>query len=94
MLKEILDNEIEIEYEDRSSEYIASAYNALGAIDLLDMGLMDEDERQTIKTIQFQAINIISESINNIYHEIFDITPDDDGDYTVKNYSIIKGKLC
>jgi hypothetical protein len=83
MLKEILDNEIEIEYEDRSSEYIASAYNALGAIDLLDMGLMDEDERLVIKTIQFQAINIISESINNIYNEIFDISPDNDGDLVV-----------
>ena len=80
MLKEILDNEIEIEYEDRSSEYIASAYNALGAIDMLDMGLMDDEERQTIKTIQFQAIAIISESINNIYHEIFDISPNDDND--------------
>jgi hypothetical protein len=80
MLKEILDNEVEIEYEDRSSEYIASAYNALGAIDLLDMGLMDENERMIIKTIQFQSINIISESINNIYHEIFDISPDDDND--------------
>ena len=83
MLKEILDNEIEIEYEDRSSEYIASAYNALGAIDLLDMGLMDDEERQTIKTIQFQSIAIISESINNIYHEIFDISPDDDNDLVV-----------
>jgi hypothetical protein len=83
MLKEILDNELEIEYEDRSSEYIASAYNALGAIDLLDMGLMDEDERMVIKTIQFQAINIISESINNIYNEIFDISPDNDGDLVV-----------
>jgi hypothetical protein len=80
MLKEILDNEIEIEYEDRSSEFIASAYNALGAIDLLDMGLMDDEERQTIKTIQFQAIAIISESINTIYNEIFDISPDDDND--------------
>jgi hypothetical protein len=80
MLKEILDNDLEIEFEDRSSEYIASAYNALGAIDLLDMGLMDEDERQTIKTIQFQSIAIISESINNIYHEIFDISPDNNGD--------------
>jgi hypothetical protein len=80
MLKEILDNDLEIEYEDRSSEYIASAYNALGAIDLLDMGLMDEDERLVIKTIQFQAINIISESINNIYNEIFDISPSDDND--------------
>ena len=83
MLKEILDNDFEIEYEDRSSEYIASAYNALGAIDLLDMGLMDDEERQTIKTIQFQAINIISESINNIYHEIFDISPDDHNDLVV-----------
>jgi hypothetical protein len=80
MLKEILDNEIEIEYEDRSSEFIASAYNALGAVDLLDIGLMNEDERQTIKTIQFQAIAIISESINTIYNEIFDISPDDNND--------------
>jgi len=83
MLKEILDNEIEIEYEDKSSEFIASAFNALGAVDLLDMGLMDEEERQTIKTIQFQAIAIISESINTIYNEIFDISPDDDNDLVV-----------
>jgi hypothetical protein len=83
MLKEILDNDLEIEFEDRSSEFIASAYNALGAVDLLDMGLMDEEERQTIKTIQFQAIAIISESINTIYNEIFDISPDDDGDLVV-----------
>jgi hypothetical protein len=80
MLKEILDNDVEIEYEDRSSEFIASAYNALGAIDLLDMGLMDEDERTVIKTIQFQAIAIISESINTIYNEIFDLTTDSDND--------------
>lgn len=74
--KEILDNEFEIEIEDRSSEFIASAFNALGAIDLLDTGLMDEDEKQTIKTIQFQAINIISECLNNIFNEIFDTTID------------------
>ena len=80
MLKEILDNDVEIEYEDRSSEFIASAYNALGAIDLLDVGLMDEDERTVIKTIQFQAIAIISESINTIYNEIFDLTTDSDND--------------
>lgn len=80
MLKEILNNDVEIEYEDRSSEFIASAYNALGAIDLLDVGLMDEDERTVIKTIQFQAIAIISESINTIYNEIFDLTTDSDND--------------
>jgi hypothetical protein len=78
--KEILDSEFELEIEDRSSEFIASAFNALGAVDLLDMGLMNEEERQTIKTIQFQAIAIISESINTIYNEIFDISPDDNND--------------
>jgi hypothetical protein len=83
MLKEILDNDLEIEFEDKTGEYIASAYNALGAVDLLDMGLMDDEERQTIKTIQFQAIAIISESINTIYNEIFDISPDDDNDLVV-----------
>ena len=80
MLNEDLDNELEIEIEDRSSEFIASAFNALGAIDLLDVGLMDDEERQTIKTIQFQAIAIISESINTIYNEIFDLTTDSDND--------------
>ena len=76
----MLDEEIEIEIEDRSSEFITSAFNALGAIDLLDVGLMDDEERQTIKTIQFQAIAIISESINTIYNEIFDLTTDSDND--------------
>ena len=76
----MLDEEIEIEIEDKTSEYIASAFNSLSAIDLLDIGLMDDEERQTIKTIQFQAIAIISESINTIYHEIFDISPGDDND--------------
>jgi len=78
MLKEILDNEIE--YEDKNAEYIASAYNSLVAVDLLDIGLMDEDEKQTIKVIKFKAINIISECLNNIYYEIFDISPDVDND--------------
>jgi hypothetical protein len=77
MLNEDLDNELEFEIEDRSSEFIASAFNALGAIDLLDIGLMDEDERAVVKTIQFQAVNIISECINTIYNEIFDLTIND-----------------
>jgi hypothetical protein len=77
MLNKDLDNELEFEIEDRSSEFIASAFNALGAIDLLDIGLMDEDERAVVKTIQFQAVNIISECINTIYNEIFDVTIND-----------------
>ena len=76
----MLEDDIEFEIDDRNSEYIAAAFNSLGAIDLLDTGLMNEDERAIIKTIQFQAISIISESLNNIYEQIFDTSIDDDGD--------------
>ena len=76
----MLDEEVEFEYFDRSGEYIAAAFNSLGAIDLLDTGLMNEDERAIINTIKFQAISIISESLNNIYNEIFDTSVDDTDD--------------
>jgi len=76
----MLDEGIEIQLDDRNSEYIAAAFNSLGAIDLLDTGLMDADEKAIIKMIQFQAINIISESLNNIYEQIFDTSIDDDDD--------------
>lgn len=76
----MLEDDIKFEIDDRNSEYIAAAFNSLGAIDLLDTGLMNEDERAIIKTIQFQAISIISESLNNIYEQIFDTSIDDDGD--------------
>jgi hypothetical protein len=73
----MLDEGIEIQLDDRNSEYIAAAFNSLSAIDLLDTGLMDADEKAIIKTIQFQAISIISESLNNIYEQIFDTSIDD-----------------
>lgn len=76
----MLDEGIEIELNDRNSEYIAAAFNSLSGIDLLDTGLMDADEKAIIKMIQFQAINIISESLNNIYEQIFDTSIDDDDD--------------
>lgn len=76
----MLEDDIEIEIDDRNSEYIAAAFNSLSAIDLLDTGLMDEDERAIIKTIQFQAISIISESLNNIYEQIFDTSIGNDDD--------------
>jgi hypothetical protein len=74
------DESYEVEMDSRDSEFIAAAFNSLGAIDLLDTGLMDADEKTIIKTIQFQAISIISESLNNIYEQIFDTSIDDDDD--------------
>lgn len=75
--KVILEDELSNEIEDKNSEYIAAAYNSLGAIDLLDTGLMNAADKEIIKNIQYQAINIISESLNNIFNEIFDTSVDD-----------------
>lgn len=74
------DESHEVEMDSRDSEFIAAAFNSLGAIEMLDTGLMNEEQKDVISTIQFQAIAIISESINNIYNEIFDTTADSSDD--------------
>ncbi|CAB4144197.1 hypothetical protein UFOVP462_23 [uncultured Caudovirales phage] len=74
------DESYEVEMDSRDSEFIAAAYNSLGAIEMLDIGLMNEEQKDVISTIQYQAIAIISESINNIYNEIFDTTADSSND--------------
>jgi hypothetical protein len=74
------DDSFDIEMDSRDGEFIAAAFNSLGAIEMLDTGLMNEDQKEVISTIQFQAIAIISESINNIYNEIFDTTADSSND--------------
>lgn len=70
--KVIFEDDIQIEIEDKSGEYIAAALNALSAVDLLDTGLMNENDKEVVNEIKYQAINIISESLNNIFNEIFD----------------------
>lgn len=78
--KVIFDDDIESEIVDKNSDYIAAAFNSMAAIELVDTGLMNAEDKEIVKNIQFQAINIISESLNNIYNEIFDTSGDDDGD--------------
>lgn len=72
------DESHQLEIDSKDSEYIAAAFNSLGALEMLDTGLMNEEQREVINTIQYQAIAIISESINNIYNEIYDTTADTD----------------
>jgi predicted RNA methylase len=74
------DESYEVEMDSRDSEYIAAAFNSLGAIEMLDTGLINDQQKDVISTIQYQAIAIISESINNIYNEIFDTTTDSSND--------------
>jgi predicted RNA methylase len=72
------DESHDVEIESRDTEFIAAAFNSLGAIEMLDTGLMNEEQKEVINTIQYQAIAIISESINNIYNEVFDTSADPD----------------
>jgi predicted RNA methylase len=74
------DESYDVEVESRDTEFIAAAFNSLGAIEMLDTGLMNEEQKEVINTIQYQAIAIISESINNIYNEVFDTSADPDND--------------
>ena len=61
-------------------EYIASACNALLAIDGLDTALMTRTDEKRIKRIRRQSIRIISECINELYDDIFDDNADDSAD--------------
>lgn len=70
------DESYEVQMNSRDSEFIAAAFNSIGALEMLDTGLMNEEQKEVINTIQYQAIAIISESINNIYNEIFDTSTD------------------
>ena len=66
-------NDNEIEYEMMTdSEYIASAMNAMCAIDMVDGGILSHEDRDRIEKIKLQSIRIISECLNTLYNEIFD----------------------
>ena len=78
--KVTFEDDLEFEIDNKNSDYIAAAYNSLAAVDFLDTGLMNEDDKEVINNIKYQAILIISESINNIFNEIFDTTINNDND--------------
>jgi hypothetical protein len=78
--KVTFEDDLEFEIDDKNSDYIAAAYNSLAAVDLLDTGLMNENDKEVVNNIKYQAILIISESINNIFNEIFDTTINNDDD--------------
>ena len=68
--KVIFEDDFEMEIEDKNSEHIAAAFNSMAAMELLDTGLMNDEDKELVKNIQYQAINIISESLNNIFNTI------------------------
>lgn len=75
------DESNEVEYDMMTdSEYIASAMNAICAIDMIDGGILLPEDRDRIEIIKLQSIRIISECLNTLYNEIFDDTADSSND--------------
>ena len=63
-----------------TAEYIASACNALAAVDELDTAMMNRSDERRVKRIRRQSLRIISECINELYEELFEDNTDDSVD--------------
>lgn len=63
-----------------TSEYIASACNALSTVDEMDTALMSKSDERRVRRIRRQSLRILSECINELYEEIFDDNTDDSAD--------------
>jgi hypothetical protein len=55
-----------------SHDYIASAVNAMAAVDGIDTAIMTKIDENRIKKIKRQSLRILSYYINEIYEETFD----------------------
>jgi len=63
----------EFEYVEATTwaEYIASAFNALSAVDCLDDNLLENKEKTKIRLIRSKSIAIIYYCISELYEELF-----------------------
>jgi hypothetical protein len=60
-----------------SHDYIASAIQALSAVDEMDTALMTKIDENRVRKIKRQSLRILSHYINEIYEETFDDNADD-----------------
>jgi hypothetical protein len=61
----------EVEMTSRS-EYIAAAYNAIAAVDDLDIGLMSNEDAKRKKRIMRKSLRIIDYVMCEMYDELFE----------------------
>lgn len=73
--------EEEIEWEDAEtttrSDLISCAYYAISAVDEIDLTLISKIEANKIKKIRKQSIEIISNIIDELHSEMFDVEEED-----------------
>lgn len=70
----------EIEWEEAESttrsDLISCAYYAISAVDEIDLTLISKIEANKIKKIRRQSIEIISNIIDELHTEMFDVAED------------------
>lgn len=73
--------EEEIEWEEAEtttrSDLISCAYYAISAVDEIDLTLISKIEANKIKKIRKQSIEIISNIIDELHSEMFDVAEED-----------------
>jgi hypothetical protein len=55
-----------------SHDYIASAFQALNAVDDIDTALLSKSDEMRIKRIRRKSLLIIESCINELYSELFE----------------------
>jgi hypothetical protein len=68
-----IEEEFDLVYEVQASEYIASAFYAISAVDGIDTALMTKQEAKKIKLIKDLNLEIIYHYTLKNYNEIFQI---------------------
>lgn len=63
-----------------SHDYIASAVQALGAVDEMDTALMSKADDRRVNRIKKQSIKLLAYYINELYDETFENPVDSDTD--------------
>lgn len=73
--EEILEN-FEVEFT-TNSEYIASAYYSLSAVQDIDTAIMNKEDEKRVKRIRRKSLKIIDACINDLYDELFEEDDED-----------------
>lgn len=59
-------------YTTSDSEYIASAFYALNAVNDIDTAIMSKEDERRINRIKKKSLKIIDQCISDLYDELFD----------------------
>jgi hypothetical protein len=77
-VQETEENELDLQVDFTTShDYIASAFQAINAVDDIDTALLSKSDEMRIKRIRRKSLLIIESCINELYSELFESEDED-----------------